>query len=320
MADSLTSLMSGGLLSTGAPNYAKMARGSERKRQGLINLGLQQIGAVFGGGTAPFYSPAKTEGSQFSPRNTYYALSGRSGEFVPYWAPGGARPNEKTTPSVAGQLADMSAVAGSGGLSVPLNAMGIGLGNIFGDKESPRDVARKAFRRGQLFAPPTMQTFEGFQEPFFEKRAQDYVNFALPQLGQQYRSTRDAITFGLANRGLSESSSANKAKSDLELETAKNRQQIADTGLAQANQLRQDIEASRAEATRQLYQSADPAQALQSAVKSAIGFGRPSTFQPIANMFTNLAQQYATQQLLNNYRQPYFPAQDDDFSNYLAPI
>ena len=127
------------------------------------------------------------------------------------------------------------------------------------------------------------------------------------------------MLFGLENRGLGGSSVQGQASSNLEREAGRARQTIADTGLEQANQLRRDIEGSRQQAISQLYQSADPAQALQGAVRSAIGFQAPSTFAPATNMFTNLAQQYATRQLLNNYRQP-FGAPTVDYSNFSAPI
>jgi hypothetical protein len=98
------------------------------------------------------------------------------------------------------------------------------------------------------------------------------------------------------------------------------RQRIADEGLNQANTLKRGVEDARQQAINQLYQSADPAQALQGAVRSALNFQQPSTFAPIANMFSNIANQYATSQLLNSYRQPFGVASNDQLSNYLAPI
>lgn len=306
----LTELLSGGLISTDAPNYASVAGRSEKKRQGIIRLGLDQINAVFGGGTAPFYSAANTGSNSFDRNQTYYGLN-KKGEFAPYWAPGGAKPSRGDfTPGVGTYT--FRTAPGSPWLG----------SNIFGRKgDSPRKVAGKAFNRGQLFSAPQEQTFEGFQEPFYEQRAQDYVNFALPTLAEQYRSNRDSIGFGLANRGLGQSSVETKAMSELEREAGKGRQTIADAGLNQANQLRQGVEQARQQAVSQLYQSADPAQALQGAVRNAIGFQQQPVFAPISNMFTNLAQQYATQRLLNNYRQPFgAPGNEQDFGSFLAPI
>jgi len=54
----VTSLLSGGLIDTSAPNYAKVAARNEKQRQALINLGLGQINALYDGGTTAFYNPA----------------------------------------------------------------------------------------------------------------------------------------------------------------------------------------------------------------------------------------------------------------------
>jgi hypothetical protein len=316
MADSFTSLLSGGLLDTSAPNYARIAGSNEKKRQGLIRLGLQQINSVFSGGTAPFYSPALTEGARFDPSQTYYSFN-KKGEFTPYWAPGGRAPKGTSSDT----LLSGALKSGGGDLGAALAVKTLGIGGLFDKDVSPKQIAARSFRRGQLFKPPEEFTFEGFQEPFYEKRAQDYVNFALPQLAQQYQSNRNAMLFGLANRGLGGSTVQGQASSNLEREAGKGRQTIADTGLEQANQLRRDVESARQQAVNQLYQSADPAQALQGAVRAASSFRAPSTFAPITNLFTNLAQQYATNQLLNSYRQPYgAPSSYQGVGNFLAPI
>jgi len=309
MADNLTSILSGGLIDTSAPNYAKVAGKNEAKRQGIINLGMDQINAIFGGGSAPFYTSANTGENQFNRHNTYYGLTGK-GDFAPYWAPGSVQPKQGPNSPGIGSIT-LETAPGS-----PFGFMG----GVLGHKgPSPRQIAKKSFNRGQLFNAPETKTFEGFQDPFYAKRAQDYVNFALPQFAQQYQQNRNQMLFGLANRGLGQSSVADQASSNLERSAGEGRQQIADTGLAQANQLRRDVEAARQQAISQLYQSADPAQALQGAVRTASGFQAPSTFAPITNMFSNLANQYATSQILNNYRQPY-GAPGQSGGNYFAPI
>lgn len=295
--------LTGGLIDTNTPNYAQVAGKSEKKRQGIIKLGLDQINSVFSGGTSPFFSAANTGTNKFDPQGTYYGLN-KQGSFAPYWAPGGAHPKSQFTQSTGGKIGGFTAGIVSG---VPFSEqLGMNLfGNLFGKTTSPREIAAKQFKRGQLFSAPQYRTLEGFQEPFYQKRAQDYVNFALPQLGQQYRTNRNAMLFGLANRGLTGSTVQDQASANLEREAGIGRQTIADTGLEQSNQLRKDVESGRQQAISQLYQSADPAQALQGAVRTASQIQSPSTFAPISNLFTNLAQQYATKQLLDSYRQPY---------------
>lgn len=343
--NSITSQLTGGLINTDAVPYGKIALGSEKKRQGLINLGLDQINSIFQGGTSPFYSFADPTKGTFDRTKTYYALSSKKGGgFVPYWAPKGKKPKGTPFdpgygPILMGQDPGSSAlmgnlVGGSGTSSNfltqaitpnifgPVGSVTAGLfGGLFGKKgKSPRQLAKAAFKKGKLFEAPEYESFEGFQDPFFEKRAQDYVDFALPQLADQYRTNQRGILYGLSNRGLDQSTVADEAVSNLERVAGEGRQQIAESGLAQANQLRKDVEGARQEAIRQLYQSADPAQATQSAIRSAAGFQSPSVFAPIANMFTNIANQYMTSRLLNNYQTPYGVDDNDIEANNFAPI
>jgi len=330
MADNFTGILSGGLLDTQAPDYARIAARDERKRRGLIKLGTGQINSIFSGGTSSFYGRPEDKHltpGEFRTRRQlgqpFYTLNER-GEFSPYRAANIRDKNSAKHGALqgaaygsvvpgAGTLVGASAGGIVGGLSsgdytgAALSA-GTGGGyqlaqNLFGwgDKPlSPLQLTNRRLRQGLLFEAPEKRSFEGFTEDFYKKRAQDYINYALPQLADQYRQARSSIGFGLANRGLQQSTVAGEASSRLEREAGRTRQGIADTGLEQANQLRRDVEASREQALAQLQQTADPAQGVRSAINSAMGFQRAPVFTPIANAFGNLAQQYVQSQLLNN--------------------
>lgn len=340
---SVTSALTGGLIDPSTPNYGNIAKRNERQRQQLIQLGLQQINSVFGGGTAPFYSVAaadpftRREWREGGKNQVFYSLTGKG--FRPYYAPRlgggpsaeeGAMTGAKYGSVVPGLGTLVGATTGGivGGFrsgdytGAALSALSGGAyplaKGLFGDDPpSPRELVNKRLKRGLLFNAPNYETFEGFQPDFYAKRAQDYANFALPQVAEQYRDTRNAMLFGLANRGLSASSVGRTASANLERTAGTARQTVADTAIGQANQLRRDVERSRQEAIGQLYQSADPAQAFQSAIGSAASFRQPSTFAPIANLFSNLANQYYLSQVFNNYRQnPYASS----YGLNLAPV
>jgi len=330
MADNFTSILSGGLINTDVPDYAKIAKIDEKRRRGLINLGTGQINSIFGGGDASFYgSPkdnylSKSEWANMRNKGESFYTIFKNGKIGP-WAPVRPKVNNSATHGAAQGAAYGSIVPGIGtvvGASAGGAVGGISSGDYkgaglsiasgggwplaqglfgWGDKApTVRELTNKRLKQGLLFSAPQTQSFEGFTPEFYNKRAQDYINYALPQLADQYRQTRNSIGFGLANRGLQNSTVATDARSRLEREAGRNRQTIADTGLEQANQLRRDVEASREQALQQLQQSADPAGAVQSAIKSAMGFQRAPVFTPIANAFGSLAQQYVQNQLLNN--------------------
>lgn len=304
-----------GMFGSGAPNYGQIARRGESQRQGIINLGLKQINAVYDGGSAPFYLQARRDGKGFNSGRDYYNINSR-GNFQPYWG-NGANPGEgKFQSSGIGKIIS----SGGGDLGAAMGIRALGLGGLFGHKQSPRDVARDAFKHNQLFELGATQDFEGFQPEFFDQRAKDYVNFALPQVSDQYRTNRDAVNFGLANRGLQGSSVEGQANTRLERTAGQARQNVADTGIAQANELKKNVEESRQQDIAQLYQSANPAQGMQSAIANASQLRIPSTFAPLGDLFSNIARQYYTNQALNNYRNQGAGGPDYGLTNYLAPV
>jgi len=162
--------------------------------------------------------------------------------------------------------------------------------------------------------------FSGFNDDFYNQRAQAYQNYALPELSKQYQQTRNQLMFNLANRGMLHSGAANNQWSDLNRTNAQAKQQIVDTGLGQANDLRLKVEGQKNTLLDQLYQSADPARAAQGATATAASFTPPSTFQPLANSFGNIAQQYYLSALINkNQPTSFVQAPRESTDGYSSP-
>lgn len=271
MAKSFTSSLTGGLIGN-TPDYGKQMEREERRRQALINAGLSNIDAVFGGGTTTVYSPSE---GKFDRAGAYYRPDD-AGLFQP-WSPRGEAGSMKTG-----------------------TFMRTGL-PLFGEGASPKDVYKKAQRRGMVFTG-TPTTYTGFGPNFYAQRAQDYIDFAMPQVGQQFRDTQNAVMYGLANRGILGGSADRTASRNLNRALFSAERQVEDTGLAQADDLRDRVEATRQTLKNQLYQSADPAGGTSAAIEAVSRFQRPSSFVPISNMFSNLLNQYATTRLLSDYR------------------
>lgn len=154
------------------------------------------------------------------------------------------------------------------------------------------------------------QTFGAFDDKFYKQRAQDYTNFAMPQLYQQLGEANRQGTYALANRGLQVGSAANQFGSNLNREAATQKQGIVDAGLGQAQQLRQNVEGQRNQVVAQLQASADPTTAAQQALAAASSFSMPSAFQPLGQLFQGITQLYANNQTANamnskNYQSQY---------------
>lgn len=288
---SFTGQLTGGVFDPTGPQYGDLAAKNEKQRQAKIKQGLQSIDAVFGGGNTSFYSPANTQtGSKFDPAHQYYRLTGTG--FNEFHMPGA----DKTDRSFLGNL--MHTPGDEGPI---LTDLGHALSTIFGSEPSPMEQATKLFKRGQLL-DKTDASYKGFQPEFFDKRAQDYLNFALPEESRQYKTTADALTYDLGDRGLSESSVAKKAYGDLNRTEGQARQTLVDSAIGQANQLQREVQQARENAIAQLYQTGDPNQAAHSAITSYASLSQPSVFQPLSQMFGGIAQQYYTNKLLNSYQ------------------
>ncbi len=305
----------------GTPNYGKLAAQSEKKRQGIIGLGLNQINAVYGGGTAPFYSPAdnqrmsKTAWSAYGKNQPLYQLN-KQGEFSPFYAPKPPRQADGLDSalmhvpvlSATGSLADSIKTGDySGGLKNA--AINIGTGGMFdsikslfgSDTPTPREIVNKQLRKGQLFNAPEYKTFKGYGKEFYDAREKAYTDSALPQLADQYQDARKNTVYGLSNVGLSGSSVGDEANYKLEKAMNSGKQTVADNAIGQSNALRQQVESSRQAAINQLYQTGDPSQALKTAIGSASQFENPGGFAPLANGFGDVMNQFYINKLLSAY-------------------
>lgn len=328
-----------------APNYGALAKKSEKKRQGIINLGLKQLGAVYDGGDAPFYTVAGGSGfsenawNKTGKNNQYYSINSK-GNFTPFYAPKSsynpASGFQKGT-ELAGSMfpGDITGDVlegirtkdyGQAAKNILLNAATGGVFSfarrLFGKEKKPpsvRQVVNEKLKAGQLYSAPNIQSFKGFQPEFYKAREDAYTNYALPQLADQYQDTNKAQVYGLSNTGLSDSSIAKDARYQLEKTTNAGRQQIADSAIDQGNQLRQQVAADRKAATDLLYQSSDPSRAVQQAITTSSQIPQFSTFAPIANLFGNLANQYYMNQLIKQYQQPAGQV-DKTPQSYFAPI
>lgn len=168
-----------------------------------------------------------------------------------------------------------------------------------------------AAKKGKLFAKTDSGYQKGYTPEFYQGIANDYIKSAIPQLAQQQKQTSDAIKYGLFNRGLSKGSSAyGTAMSDLNQATGKAEQQVADNALSAARGTQSQVMSAYQNAINSLYNTANPGQAAQQGVASAAQFSVPQTFTPISNMFSSLANDYATRLLysqapITTYTTPY---------------
>lgn len=176
--------------------------------------------------------------------------------------------------------------------------MGYGGSNLGGSQRKQELERKQAINRGQQLIDAQ---FAGFDDNFYDQRAQDYEDFAAPQLGQQFTRTGNSLTYDLARRGIRNSTVAGQKRSALELENAQQLRNVADTGMAQANELRQTVEGQRSNLVSQLNASADPGQAGAAALRTAQAYQKPTSFAPIGDMFADWTRNYLANQTARAY-------------------
>lgn len=283
-----------------ASKQAGMAKRQEQQKQALIQQGLDRINAIFGGGSYNMYTPA---GGTYNPTQQYYKSDHKGGYSMytpPHWytqqanKPGAFAESQKYLDGMG--VANPAGFFGGGGFG----SSPFGFSDIFGSSRPPSP--NQSINKGKLYQMVKSPTYKGFDENFYKQRADAYSAYAMPQLAQQYKQASNAIDFGLANRGLLNSGANNQAQSNLNLALGQQKQNVVDTGIAQSQALRTNVENSRQQAVQQLYQSADPGQAQLQALNSYNSLSQPSAYAPIANAFSGLANQYALNQVLSTYR------------------
>lgn len=149
-----------------------------------------------------------------------------------------------------------------------------------------------------LYGSVTKAQQGGFSDAFFDKRAQAYQDFALPQVQQQYGDQQKALTFALARGGNLRSSLASDKNAELDKDFTLQKQAVYDTGRDYANQGRSDMAAQKASAVSMLQASADPDAAYNIAQTSANQLSAMPAFTPLTGVVKNVASGLGT--YLNN--------------------
>lgn len=175
--------------------------------------------------------------------------------------------------------------------------MGYG-GKVGGGSRKAEEERKGAIARG---TEAINQKFAGFDDDFYRRRAADYEGYAVPQVARQYTKTGNSLAYSLARAGMSNSSVAAQKKEALDLENAQQLRTVADTGRAQANDLRLDVEGQRSNLVSQLNASADPGQASEAAVRTAAAYSQPTSFAPIGNLFEDWTRNYLANQSARAY-------------------
>lgn len=137
--------------------------------------------------------------------------------------------------------------------------------------------------------------FGGFNDDFYNQRGQSYVNYANPQLEDQYSKAVEALTFALARNGRLDSSTAGDRRAKLQQDYEKQKTAIADRGLQYSNDARRSVEGSRADLVSLNSNLANPTQVASEAQGRLAGLQASPAFDPLGPLFVNVGETLGTQ-------------------------
>lgn len=173
--------------------------------------------------------------------------------------------------------------------------MGFGGGGNAGDQAQANYLQQQAEIQkglGQI-----NNTFAGFTPAFYNQRAQDYTNYAMPQLQQQFQQNQQGLNFNLGQQGLLKSSAGQDLNAKLGQQYRLGQQGIANQGLQQSQQLQQQVANTQGQLIGQLTASANPSSVAGQSINAAANYSAPSAFAPVGNLFSQWGNIYAANSL-----------------------
>lgn len=142
------------------------------------------------------------------------------------------------------------------------------------------------FDNEQVYGAPTTQAGQ-FNDAFFDKIKQGYIDYATPQLQQQYQDAGKDLTFSLARSGLLNSSARAQQEGRLQQLYDTNAQDIADKALSYESDARNNVEDARSNLITTLNATGDAQGAANSAIARASALSTAPSYSALGQLFTD---------------------------------
>jgi hypothetical protein len=131
------------------------------------------------------------------------------------------------------------------------------------------------------------ELFDGqFNDNFYGQRRQGYLDYATPQLEDQYQQALKELTFALDRAGTSDSSIRAARMGELQKLYDTNTRAVSDTGLNYENDARNNVEQARSNLISQLNATADVSGTVNSANSRAAALSAQQGYSPLGQMFS----------------------------------
>ena len=135
--------------------------------------------------------------------------------------------------------------------------------------------------------------FSNFNPEFFGKAADDYVGYYRPIADEQYKDNARMLTFDLANKGLTASTSAGRRRGVLQTSYNRALDKISSDASSFRKGLEGDVAGAESDLRGLAQAGVDPSSVANMATSRARLLSQPPAFDPLTDFF----EQYAGQQL-----------------------
>lgn len=141
--------------------------------------------------------------------------------------------------------------------------------------------------------------FDGqFNDDYYAKTQKSYLDYAEPQLEDQYAKTQKELTFALTRAGLLDSSARSDKVAELQKEYDLQKQNVADEALSFGTKAKTSVEDARSGLIATLNATGDAEGAANSALTRASVLSQPAAFSPLTSLFSDFTAGLGTQAAL----------------------
>ena len=175
--------------------------------------------------------------------------------------------------------------------------------------EASRQRAEEEARQGRIRSGRKKidDTFSSFDDAFYDKRKQSYLDYANPQLDDQYKKAVSELTLALARNSLSNSSVAARKKAELQKQQGIQARAVADKAREYEAGTRSAVDMAKSDLQTQNMSLADPSLIGQTAANRAISLTELPAYSPLGALFANATEGLATQAALERRQMARYP-------------
>lgn len=138
--------------------------------------------------------------------------------------------------------------------------------------------------------------FDGqFNEGFFGKQKQNYIDYAMPQVDDQKAKASKELLFSMDRAGQTEGSARADLSGELQKRYELQNQKVRDDALNFGTQARTNVEGARTDLIGMLNATGDAEGAAKSAIARSAALSQPGNYSPLSNLFADFTGALNTQ-------------------------